>query len=422
MNKIGVFIKDTFLKITKSFSFISMLLSPIIVILIIVGISYFASQTFSGMSEVQLAVISEDQTIATILDESEESITIAEEIETEDAANEALADESIDGYLVAEWVGDQLNAAVTHNSSLDSHIPIIEQVLTGTQTLTRAQEYGVTPEQIQGLNEPVALENNIVSVEAGNVTEEDGLANAIEIGGAYFINIFIMMFIMFYAATVIEEIAGEKGTRMMEVILSSTTATTHFFGKLIGVFLVMVVHILFYVIAGMGAFIYFRDHEFVTNIIGDLDIGTIIVDFLEFASIFLVVGVLMFMFIAAFLGSLITKTEDINRAATPLSLVVVVGFYIGLFAMAQPENIVVVVSSFIPFLTPFVMPFRIATNTVSNLHVWLSIGGTVLFTIFVAFVSLMFYRANVLIYSDTSFLNILKQSWTLIRSENKATS
>jgi ABC-2 type transport system permease protein len=184
----------------------------------------------------------------------------------------------------------------------------------------------------------------------------------------------------------------------------------------------MVVHILFYVIVGVAAFMYFRDHAFVTNLIGDLDIGSIIVGFLEFASIFLVVGVLMFMFIAAFLGSLITKTEDINRAATPLSLIVVLGFYIGLFAMAQPENTVVVVSSFIPFLTPFVMPFRIATNTVSNLHVWLSIGGTVLFTIFVAFVSLMFYRANVLIYSDTSFINILKQSWTLIRSENRANS
>jgi ABC-2 type transport system permease protein len=231
MNKIGVFIKDTFLKITKSMSFISMLLSPLVVILIIVGIGYFAEQTFSGMSEVDLAVISEDQSIATILEESEESITIAEDIETEEAASDALAEETIDGYLVANWEGDQLNASITQASGLDNHLPLIEQALTTTQTLSRAAEYGVSPEQIQGLNEPVLIENNIVSIEDGNITEEDGLANAIEIGGAYFINIFIMMFIMFYAATVIEEIAGEKGTRMMEVILSSTTATTHFSGN-----------------------------------------------------------------------------------------------------------------------------------------------------------------------------------------------
>jgi ABC-2 type transport system permease protein len=420
MNKLGIFIKDTFLKITKSVSFISMLLSPLVIIAVIVGIGYFAGSTLADTADVDVAIISDDSTIMQIVEESDESINVVDSITTEEAAREELADEAIDGYLVANWEGDSLEATVTHGSDLDNHLPLMEQALSSRQTMLRAQELGINPEQIQSLNEPVNVENHIVSIDDGEIVEEDGIANAIEVGSAYFINIVIMMFIMFYAATVIEEVASEKGTRMMEVILSSTTATTHFFGKIIGVFLVMVVHILFYVILGVGAFMYFKDHEFVTSLVGDLDVGSIIADFLEFSSVFLIVGVVMFMFIAAFLGSLITKTEDINRAATPLSLIVVLGFYIGLFAMAQPENIVVVVSSFIPLLTPFVMPFRIATNTVSNFHVWLSIGGSVLFTIVLAYVSLIFYRANVLIYSDTNFVNTLKQSWALVRSENKA--
>src|SRR5699024_2842622 len=150
-------------------------------------------------------------------------------------------DEAIDGYLVANWEGDSLEATVTHSSDLDNHLPLIEQALSSRQIMLRAQELGITPEQIQNLNEPVNVENHIVSIDDGEIVEEDGIANAIEVGSAYFINIVIMMFIMFYAATVIEEVASEKGTRMMEVILSSTTATTHFFGKITGVFLVMVV-------------------------------------------------------------------------------------------------------------------------------------------------------------------------------------
>lgn len=75
------------------------------------------------------------------------------------------------------------------------------------------------------------LQTHTVSIEDGAIVDEDDLANIIAIASAYFINIVIMMFIMFYASTVIEEIAREKGTRMMEVILSSTTATTHFFGN-----------------------------------------------------------------------------------------------------------------------------------------------------------------------------------------------
>ena len=420
MNKLGIFIKDTFLKITKSVSFISMLLSPLVIIAVIIGIGYFAGSTLADAADVDVAVISEDSTIMQTVEESDESINVVDSITTEEAAREELADEAIDGYLVANWEGDNLEATVTHSSDLDNHLPSIEQALSSRQIMLRAQELGINPEQVQSLNEPVNVENYIVSIDDGEIVEEDGIVKAIEVGSAYFINIVIMMFIMFYAATVIEEVASEKGTRMMEVILSSTTATTHFFGKIIGVFLVMVVHILFYVILGVSAFMYFKDHEFVTSLVGDLDVGSVIANFLEFSFVFLIVGVVMFMFIAAFLGSLITKTEDINRAATPLSLIVVLGFYIGLFAMTQAENVVVVVSSFIPLLTPFVMPFRIATNTVSNFHVWLSIGGSVLFTIFLAYVSLIFYRANVLIYSDTNFINTLKQSWALVRSENKA--
>lgn len=183
----------------------------------------------------------------------------------------------------------------------------------------------------------------------------------------------------------------------------------------------MLVHILFYLVVGAAAFLYFRNHEVIVSLLADLDIAAILLEFLRLSSAFLFIGVILYMFIAAFLGSLITKTEDISRAAGPLTMIVLVGFYIGLFAMAAPENTVVVVSSFIPLLTPFVMPFRIATNTVPNLHVWLSIGGTVLFTVLVAYLSLLFYRANVLIYSDTSMWRTLKQSWSLVRSENETT-
>lgn len=417
MNKIGVFIKDTFIKNVTSFGFITMLLSPLILIGIIGVIIYFAANSDSTTQDVNLAVISVDPSIAQMLEQSDETLSIVSDIETEEEAREELENQEIDGYLVVDWEENQLNASITHDG-LGDQLPMIEQVLTSTQTLMRASELNLTPEQLQSLNQPVVLETQLVSIDEGELVDEDGLEQGIQIGSAYVINIVVLMFIMFYASTVIEEVAGEKGTRMMEVILSSTTATTHFFGKIIGVFLVMLLHVSVYAVAGFAAFQYFKGHELVQPFIEGIDIGAILVEFLEFSSVFLVIGVVMYMFIAAFLGSLITKTEDINKAATPLSLIVMLGFYIGLFAMAQPESTIVVISSFVPLLTPFVMPFRIATNTVSNLHVWLSLGGSALFTVLLAYISLIFYRANVLIYSDTNFINTIKQSWTLVRSEN----
>lgn len=113
---------------------------------------------------------------------------------------------------------------------------MIEQVLTSAQTLMRASELNLTAEQLQSLNEPVVLEEQSVSIDEGEIVDRDSLEQGIQVGSAYVINIVVLMFIMFYASTVIEEVAGEKGTRMMEVILSSTTATTHFSEKLLEYF------------------------------------------------------------------------------------------------------------------------------------------------------------------------------------------
>ena len=57
---------------------------------------------------------------------------------------------------------------------------------------------------------------------------------------------------------------------------------------------------------------YFRNHELVVSLIGDLDIGAILAQF-RVSSIFLIIGVIMFMFIAAFLGSLITKQKTLIK-------------------------------------------------------------------------------------------------------------
>lgn len=129
VNKLNIFIKDTFFKIVKSMSFIMMLLTPLIMIGIVVGIGYFASKPFSGTPEVDIAVISEDSSIGDTLSASEESIQITTELTTVEEARATLVAEEIDAYLEADWEGNQLTAELTHGSGMDTHIAIIQQVL-----------------------------------------------------------------------------------------------------------------------------------------------------------------------------------------------------------------------------------------------------------------------------------------------------
>ena len=199
MSKLNVFIKDTFIKNVKSFGFLAMLLMPLIVVGIIVVIIYFAGNSFTEMDDVTIAVIGEDPSIVAVLDEVDETINILDDVNSEEEAQDLLGDEEIDGYLIADWEGDTLSASLTHTGDLDMHSQLIEQVLTNLQMVSRSQALGVSPEDAQTLNEPVLLESHIVSIDAGEIVEEDDLANVVALGGAYFINIMIMLFIMVYA-------------------------------------------------------------------------------------------------------------------------------------------------------------------------------------------------------------------------------
>ena len=88
------------------------------------------------------------------------------------------------------------------------------------------------------MNEPAVLDTQVVSIDDGEIVEEDDLEQGIQIGSAYVINIVILMFIMFYASTV-KKLLRERYTYDGSHFVGHSYYT--FFGKLIGVFLVMLV-------------------------------------------------------------------------------------------------------------------------------------------------------------------------------------
>lgn len=94
----------------------------------------------------------------------------------------------------------------------------------------------------------------------------------------------------------------------------------------------------------------------------------------------------MYVVLAAFFGSLVTKIEDVNKAVTPIVFIAMIGFYGGLFAFGAPDQPLVLILSYIPLFTPFIMPFRIAAETVTQSGVWISILASGVFAVLLTFV------------------------------------
>lgn len=424
MNKFWVVLKETYRKNVQSIGFVVMILAPIIIIGIGAAIGYYVSQ--SEEEPLPIAVITENEQIQAMVASEEFGLTVDENVETEEEAQQALQEEEIEGYAIIQVQDNSVEAEyVSAGDSGPGNADILRGLLTNYQSQLKGAELGLSPQEVMELSEPVAFTETSVDIEEGEVDtqEEEGVPeNFVKRGAAYIASIGIFMFIMTYSSIIAEEVASEKGTRIMEVILSSVSSTVHFFGKLAGILLVCLTQIVLYAIIGVIAYTQLKELAFVQDLLQMVDIGSLLESFLGFTFFFFVAGIILYVVVAAFFGSLVTKIEDVNKAVTPVAFLALAGFYGGMFAFASPEHGVIEILSHIPLFTPFIMPFRIAADSVSTTGIWVSVLVTVLFTVLVTWISLMLYRSNVLVYSDTNLWKTFQRSLSILKSERKATA
>lgn len=430
MKQILTVAKQVFLKNIKSWGFYLMVLGPILFMVIMGLVGYFMSDdnmNSDDTDQVTVALISEDPAMEeyfSVLNNEDSSLEITTDYSNANEAEKAYNDEEIQGFMIADADETPVSATVYHNGELSMHLPAIHQVLSQVQMDNVATQIGLTEVELSQLNTPAVMEESDIEVKDATEGDAEDDVDSLQLGVSYIVTILLFFFISFYSGMICEEIATEKGSRVMEVVLSSITATQHFFGKLLGLAFTILVHISLYIVLGGLAFFGINQLieenllAFLTDII---DFKAIIGEFLGITLLLSILAIVMYAVISAFLGSLATKTEDANKVMLPLVFLLIAGLYIGMFSMGGgTENIIIRVGSYIPFWTPLVMPFRMASNSVGTLELWLSLAGMILFTILITWLSLVFYRSNVLVYSQENAFKQLKRSWSINKSNRQA--
>ena len=418
MNKFKVIAGEVYKKNVKSVGFISMVLSPIVILAVVGLVIYFVGSSFNEIPKI--ALITTDSEISTALGSNKEQFDIHKEIKTKKAAEIAMKNEKLDGYLMVTTEGDRIDAQYIHTSvakALD--IMVLETMLTNIQLNRTAIELGLTREEVMQLKFSANVDDKVIRFEGETVSNQNNSDTSIKRWSAYVVGIAVFLFIVNYSSIIAQEIASEKGTRIMEIILSSVSSSVHFFGKLIGILLVCLTQVVIYGVIGFIAYQIGKEFEIVQTIMQGIDIKELLQGLLGYSAIYFILGIILYASIAAFLGSLVSKTEDVNKAVTPLIFLSMIGFYAGMFAFASPNQLIVKVASYIPFFTPMVMPFRVASETVTNTGNILAILLMILFTVFCSYISLILYRSNVLVYSDAGMFKTMKTSWNIMLNEKK---
>ncbi|GMA54991.1 hypothetical protein GCM10025857_63480 [Alicyclobacillus contaminans] len=203
----------------------------------------------------------------------------------------------------------------------------------------------------------------------------------------------------------------------MEVILSSTRAQVHFYGKLVGILLVAFTQMIVYVAAFALSYQWLKDIDIVKNVLDSVSIQGVFGTFLIFTSLFLVLGIFIYAVLAALCGSLVTKTEDTSKVILPVTYLSLIGYLLGIsLGSFDPGNLIIRITSYIPFLSSYLMPIRLANETASIQEAVISLVILVGTTFLLTVISAKMYKSNVLVYNDKGIVATLKQSFTLMKS------
>lgn len=409
MNKFWVVALETYKRNVKSVTFLVMLLAP----LLLIGIGALSGFIGAKMGEAdEIAVVSDNEVIRqAFLGQSD--LAVVKKIDTQPKAEQALKDDKIGGYLVIE-VNEEtqtLTGNYVGTSTMGTTDKMMTtQILSGIQMSFASQELGLSGDDLQKLLTPATVSEKTVKVEDGKITEAKGNQLAMMIVSMV-VSIAMFMIITLYSQIVAQEVASEKGTRIMEIILSSTKASKHFYGKMMGILMVILTQLIVYVLAFVAAFPLVKNLEIVKEFLKVVTLKDLAKSLLGYNMLFLLLGVMIYTIAAAFSGSLVSKAEDASKAVVPVSYLSMAGYFLTIFlGMNSPNHVLFKISSFIPFLSSYTMPQRIASGGVKDVEVIISLVILAVSVILLLKVSATLYKSTALVYSDDGMWKTLKQS------------
>ena len=313
----------------------------------------------------------------------------------DDAEHIGLVLKEKDGQLATELVSQE-PLPLTEQESFNSLINLLSQYFA-------FESMSLTPEQqAQLLSMQPIVENVVLSADESKSADEKYAG----ILGSYAVGILIYFFVISYLSIITTDVASEKGSRALEMLLVSVKPEVHFRAKVLSIFLVALTQ--FLTVLGVGlAVLALKDGgkywDAATEFISDLSPM-----FVVFVCGFLLFTVLMYLIVGALFGSLVSKVEESSQVMTPAMIIIVVAFYVMISAMSNPDTLLIKVFSYIPFTSGMVMPMRIGGTDMSIVEPIISLAVLIVTVIGLYAISTSFYKRSVLTCSTGGIIQKIK--------------
>lgn len=315
----------------------------------------------------------------------------------EDLVNAISKEEVSSGFVVTDYNSYKY---ITYDRSMNSYESWdFNERLKLANENKMFLEKGIDVEEVREvLDQPIVEESIFLGKDASSSTT------------IAFVIIFILyVLILLYGTNVATSVAREKDSRTMELLITSTKPKILILGKVAAVGLTGILQMLTLIItAGIGYIANMSNYpDNITNMIK----GSMTLDTLFVYVVFSILGYILYLFIYASLGSLVSKVEDVNKAVAPITFLFLIAYFAAVLAMNAPDTFIIKVSSYIPFISIFTMPVRYMFTTVPLVSILSSIIIMILTVILFAALSIYIYRFGSLNYGNRLTLSEVVKSF-----------
>lgn len=398
MNRKLIVALDSFKRQMKSVAFWAMVVVPIFVMLVPVGINYFleksdAKKLGTEGGKYNLVI---DNSIEPYLKDLENQFVFV----TEEEAKENLDKQDIESYGKI-WIENARVRLIINTKTMDADaLTSLPKIADEIQKRINLENAGLSLEEESFMTrEPYVKINQI----------DEG--KSLMIYASYFILLMFMYFMLImYSNILVVDIATEKGSKMIEFIFSSVSAKDYFAGKILGNFLAIIVHSLIYIVLGIISYFVIKSKGLFDMLKIDLSLDKSSLLMVGGIFLMIIISLLLYMVVAAMLGSLASKQEDASKVATPLMVTIVGAFMVAMIFMNRPVNLFVKVASFIPYISVFFMPLRLIKGDAQILEGGISILILLLGLYITYILASKVYKKHILNYSADSFFARKKKS------------
>lgn len=224
----------------------------------------------------------------------------------------------------------------------------------------------------------------------------------------YVVGFVLYMSVMLFSTMVAQDIAVEKSSRVMEILLTTITPVQHLVGKIVGIGMVGLTQGIAIGISAYASYKAFGDSTGIFKFLNEGKNNQAIV----LAVVCFILGYLIYSVTAAILGSLVSSVQEVQQ----LMYILIIPLFIALsmviiMATGAGSNQIIAISSYLPFLSSIVMYARYmlgdATMTTFLIAMGINLGATVV----LALVGKSVYQGGVFIYSGDKLTTILKKAF-----------